>query len=78
MATTDRFVIMMGPDRFASLYPQQLSGRTKHRVAIGPGWIVAEERITLDRPRDVSSPAFNDIRRHLASCPHADHLREAA
>lgn len=44
----------------------------------GPGRIVAEERITLDRPRDVASPAFNDIRRHLAGLLHADHTREAA
>jgi NitT/TauT family transport system ATP-binding protein len=44
----------------------------------GPGRIVAEERITLERPRDVSSPEFNDIRRHLASLLHADHVREAA
>ena len=33
----------------------------------GPGRIVAEQRITLERPRDVSSPEFNDIRRHPAS-----------
>jgi NitT/TauT family transport system ATP-binding protein len=39
----------------------------------GPGRIVAEEHITLERPRDVSSPEFNDIRRHLASLLHADH-----
>jgi NitT/TauT family transport system ATP-binding protein len=44
----------------------------------GPGRIVAEERITLDRPRDVSSPEFNDIRRHLAGLLHSDHAREVA
>jgi NitT/TauT family transport system ATP-binding protein len=44
----------------------------------GPGRIVAEERITLDRPRDVSSPAFNDIRRHLAALLHSGHARQAA
>ena len=44
----------------------------------GPGRIVAEECITLERPRDVSSPQFNDIRRHLAALLHADHTREAA
>jgi NitT/TauT family transport system ATP-binding protein len=44
----------------------------------GPGRIVAEERITLERPRDVSSPAFNDIRRQLASLLHGDHMRVAA
>ena len=44
----------------------------------GPGRIVAEERITLERPRDVSSPDFNDSRRRLAALLHADHAREAA
>ena len=44
----------------------------------GPGRIVAEQRINLQRPRDVSSPAFNDIRRHLASLLHTDHVKEAA
>jgi NitT/TauT family transport system ATP-binding protein len=44
----------------------------------GPGRIVAEEAITIDRPRDVSSPEFNDIRRRLASLLHADHARIAA
>jgi NitT/TauT family transport system ATP-binding protein len=143
MATADRFVTMMGLDRFANSYPHQLSGGMKQRVAIGrvlandaqmalmdepfgaldamtrerlqdellsiwratglsvvfvthsleeaifladrvvvmspgPGRIVAEETITLQRPRDVSSPEFNDIRRHLASLLHAGHVREAA
>jgi NitT/TauT family transport system ATP-binding protein len=142
-AIADRFVAMMGLDRFASSYPHQLSGGMKQRVAIGrvlandaavalmdepfgaldamtrerlqdelltiwratglsvvfvthsleeaifladrvvvmspgPGRIVAEEHITLERPRDVSSPAFNDIRRHLADLLHSDHQREAA
>ena len=143
IAIADRFVTMMGLDRFADSYPHQLSGGMKQRVAIGrvlandarlalmdepfgaldamtrerlqdellsiwrstglsvvfvthsleeaifladrvvvmspgPGRIVAEERITLERPRDVSSPAFNDIRRHLASLLHTDHTRVAA
>ena len=140
---TDRFVTMMGLDRFANVFPHQLSGGMKQRVAIGrvlaneahlalmdepfgaldamtrerlqdelleiwratglsvvfvthsleeaifladrivvmspgPGRIIAEEQITLERPRDVSSPAFNDIRRHLAGLLHSDHAREAA
>jgi NitT/TauT family transport system ATP-binding protein len=143
MATADRFVTMMGLDRFADSFPHQLSGGMKQRVAIGrvlandaqmalmdepfgaldamtrerlqdellsiwratglsvvfvthsleeaifladrvvvmspgPGRIVAEERITLERPRDVSSPEFNDIRRHLASLLHSGHVQEAA
>jgi len=139
----ERFVAMMGLQRFADVYPHQLSGGMKQRVAIGrvlaneahlalmdepfgaldamtrerlqeellaiwratqlsvvfvthsleeaiyladrvvvmspgPGRIVAEERINLDRPRDVSSPEFNAIRRRLAALLHADHAREAA
>jgi NitT/TauT family transport system ATP-binding protein len=141
-AVADRFVTMMGLDRFAGNYPHQLSGGMKQRVSIGrvlanearlalmdepfgaldamtrerlqdellsiwrstglsvvfvthsleeaifladrivvmspgPGRIVAEERITLDRPRDVSSPEFNGIRRRLASLLHADHTQAA-
>jgi len=141
--TTDRFIAMMGLDRFADAYPHQLSGGMKQRVAIarvlandarlalmdepfgaldamtrerlqdellaiwratelsvvfvthsleeaiflsdrvvvmspGPGRIVAEEHIVLERPRDVSSPEFNAIRRRLAALLHADHVKEAA
>jgi NitT/TauT family transport system ATP-binding protein len=139
----ERFVTMMGLERFADVYPHQLSGGMKQRVAIarvlandahlalmdepfgaldamtrerlqeellaiwratelsvifvthsleeaiyladrvvvmspGPGRIVAEERIVLERPRDVSSPEFNAIRRRLGAMLHADHVREAA
>ena len=139
----DRFVAMMGLERFAGVYPHQLSGGMKQRVAIGrvlanearlalmdepfgaldamtrerlqeellaiwratglsgvfvthaleeaifladrvvvmspgPGRIVAEERIALERPRDVSSAEFNAIRRRLAAMLHADHAHEAA
>lgn len=141
--TAERFVSMMGLERFADAFPHQLSGGMKQRVAIGrvlandahlalmdepfgaldamtrerlqeellaiwrateltvvfvthsleeaiyladrvvvmspgPGRIIAEERIRLDRPRDVSSPEFNEIRRRLAAMLHADHVREAA
>jgi NitT/TauT family transport system ATP-binding protein len=39
----------------------------------GPGRIVAEERVDLPRPRDVSSPEFNAVRRRLAGMLHSDH-----
>ncbi|HTB47567.1 MAG TPA: ABC transporter ATP-binding protein [Acetobacteraceae bacterium] len=139
----ERFIAMMGLERFAGAYPHQLSGGMKQRVAIarvlandahlalmdepfgaldamtrerlqdellaiwratelsvvfvthsleeaiflagrvvvmspGPGRIVAEEPIELERPRDVSSPEFNAIRRRLAALLHADHVKEAA
>jgi NitT/TauT family transport system ATP-binding protein len=138
----ERFVTMMGLERFADVYPHQLSGGMKQRVAIGrvlannahlalmdepfgaldamtrerlqeellaiwratelsvvfvthsleeaifladrvvvmspgPGRIVAEECIVLDRPRDVSSPEFNAIRRRLAALLHADSAEAA-
>jgi NitT/TauT family transport system ATP-binding protein len=47
-------------------------------ISPGPGQIVAEERIPLEPPRDMPSPEFNDIRRHLASLLHANHARVAA
>jgi NitT/TauT family transport system ATP-binding protein len=143
MATADRFISVMGLDRFADSYPHQLSSGMKQRVAIsrvfandarmvlmdepfgaldaltrerlqdelltlwratglgvvfatdalgeaifladrvvvmspGPGRIMADERITLERPRDVSSPQFNDVRRHLALLLHSEHIQEAA
>ena len=139
----ERFISMMGLQRFADVYPHQLSGGMKQRVAIarvlandahlalmdepfgaldamtrerlqdellaiwratelsvvfvthsleeaifladrvvvmspGPGRIVAEEHIELERPRDVASPEFNAIRRRLAALLHADHVKEAA
>jgi NitT/TauT family transport system ATP-binding protein len=44
----------------------------------GPGHIVADERIDLPRPRDVSSPEFNEVRRRLGALLHSDHQREDA
>jgi len=38
----------------------------------GPGRIVADIPIELPRPRDVSSPAFNDLRRSLAGLLHGE------
>ena len=39
----------------------------------GPGRIVDDIAITLDRPRDVASPAFNAVRRHLSALLHGGH-----
>jgi NitT/TauT family transport system ATP-binding protein len=124
MTTADRFVQMMGLERFAGSYPHQVSRGMKQRVAIarvlandadlalmdepfgaldamtrerlqdellsiwrttGLSIIVVthslEEAIFLaDRVvvSDVASPAFNEMRRHLASLLHGGHVREAA
>ena len=57
--------------------PTILAGRMVV-MSPGPGCIVAGEPLMLAQHLNVSSPAFNNIRRHLASLLHADHAREAA
>jgi NitT/TauT family transport system ATP-binding protein len=44
----------------------------------GPGRIVADIPIGLERPRDVSSPAFNELRRELGHLLHSDHAKAVA
>jgi NitT/TauT family transport system ATP-binding protein len=44
----------------------------------GPGRIESDNRLTLPRPRDVSAPDFNDIRREMSAKLHSHHARKAA
>jgi NitT/TauT family transport system ATP-binding protein len=44
----------------------------------GPGRIASEHLITLQRPRDVASPEFNEVRRDLSARLHSHHARKAA
>jgi NitT/TauT family transport system ATP-binding protein len=44
----------------------------------GPGRIESDNRIDLPRPRDVSAPDFNELRRTLGAKLHSHHGRRAA
>jgi NitT/TauT family transport system ATP-binding protein len=44
----------------------------------GPGRIESDNRIELPRPRDVSAPDFNELRRTLGAKLHSHHGRRAA
>jgi NitT/TauT family transport system ATP-binding protein len=142
-ATVDKFIELVGLQKFATAYPHQLSGGMKQRVAIarvlandaelvlmdepfgaldamtrerlqdelleiwqrtgltvvfvthsveeaiflagrvvvmtpGPGRIESDNALDLPRPRDVSSPEFNDIRRVLGAKLHSHHGKKAA
>jgi NitT/TauT family transport system ATP-binding protein len=141
--TTDRFIEMVGLQRFADAYPHQLSGGMRQRVAIarvlaneaevvlmdepfgaldamtrerlqeelleiwratkltvvfvthaveeailladrvvvmtpGPGRIESDNDLTLPRPRDLTSPEFNEIRRAMSARLHSHHGKRAA
>jgi NitT/TauT family transport system ATP-binding protein len=39
----------------------------------GPGRIESDNALTLPRPRDIASPAFNDIRREMSGRLHSHH-----
>ncbi len=43
----------------------------------GPGRIVEDVAVALPRPRDVSSPEFNALRRTLSALLHSSHGRAA-
>jgi NitT/TauT family transport system ATP-binding protein len=47
-------------------------------MAPGPGRIESEEVIQAARPRDVTSPEFNEARRLLSGKLHSHHGRKAA
>ncbi len=44
----------------------------------GPGRIESDNRLSLPRPRDISSPEFNEIRRDMAGKLHSHHGKRAA
>jgi NitT/TauT family transport system ATP-binding protein len=44
----------------------------------GPGRIESDNALDLPRPRDVSAPDFNDVRREMSSRLHSHHGRKAA
>jgi len=44
----------------------------------GPGRIESDNPLLLQRPRDVASPEFNDIRRVMSAKLHSHHGKKAA
>jgi len=44
----------------------------------GPGRIDSDNKLTLPRPRDITSPEFNEIRRAMSAKLHSHHSRRVA
>jgi NitT/TauT family transport system ATP-binding protein len=47
-------------------------------MSAGPGRIDSDNAVAIARPRDVSAPDFNDIRRVLGSKLHSHHAKKSA
>ena len=53
-------------------------GKSRAEIKEITGCIVQEVQVALTRPRDVSSPEFNALRRELSALLHSNHARVLA